>query len=148
MKILVLQHIVNEHPGLFRHFLREDRFSWDTIEVSPNMGSLVAAQRRSPEKPGFSTRVTFRSAARSRSAALIQQSCINAISSGPFEGLFIGRNNGRDRGWLQLSTFPRHSIIPEGETLAPATVYGRQESDENYEGKKGVQHSAGLHEPI
>ena len=33
MKILVLQHIVNEHPGVFRDFLRQDRLSWDTIEL-------------------------------------------------------------------------------------------------------------------
>jgi len=33
MKILVLQHVVNEHPGVFRDFLRQDGFSWDTIEL-------------------------------------------------------------------------------------------------------------------
>jgi GMP synthase-like glutamine amidotransferase len=33
MKILVLQHIVSEHPGVFRDFLVEDGLSWDTIEL-------------------------------------------------------------------------------------------------------------------
>jgi GMP synthase-like glutamine amidotransferase len=33
MKILVLQHVVNEHPGVFRDFLRQDGFNWDTIEL-------------------------------------------------------------------------------------------------------------------
>jgi GMP synthase-like glutamine amidotransferase len=33
MKILVVQHIVNEHPGVFRDFLRQDGLSWDTVEL-------------------------------------------------------------------------------------------------------------------
>jgi GMP synthase-like glutamine amidotransferase len=33
MKILVLQHIVSEHPGVFRDFFIEDGLSWDTIEL-------------------------------------------------------------------------------------------------------------------
>jgi GMP synthase-like glutamine amidotransferase len=33
MKILVLQHVVSEHPGVLRNFLREDGLSWDTIEL-------------------------------------------------------------------------------------------------------------------
>jgi GMP synthase-like glutamine amidotransferase len=33
MKILVLQHVVHEHPGVFRDFLRQDGLSWDTIEL-------------------------------------------------------------------------------------------------------------------
>jgi len=33
MKILVLQHVVSEHPGVLRDFLREDGLSWDTIEL-------------------------------------------------------------------------------------------------------------------
>jgi GMP synthase-like glutamine amidotransferase len=34
MKILVLQHIASEHPGVFRDFLLEDGLSWDTIELN------------------------------------------------------------------------------------------------------------------
>ena len=33
MKILVLQHVAVEHPGVFRDFLREDGFVWDTVEL-------------------------------------------------------------------------------------------------------------------
>jgi GMP synthase-like glutamine amidotransferase len=33
MKILVLQHIVSEHPGVFRDFLAEDGLTWNTIEL-------------------------------------------------------------------------------------------------------------------
>jgi GMP synthase-like glutamine amidotransferase len=33
MKILVLQHIISEHPGVFRDFLVEDGLSWHTIEL-------------------------------------------------------------------------------------------------------------------
>jgi hypothetical protein len=33
MKILVLQHIVSEHPGVFRDFLVNDGLCWDTIEL-------------------------------------------------------------------------------------------------------------------
>jgi GMP synthase-like glutamine amidotransferase len=33
VKILVLQHIVNEHPGVFRDFMRQDGLSWDTVEL-------------------------------------------------------------------------------------------------------------------
>lgn len=33
MKILVLQHIVSEHPGVFRDFLVEDGLSWETVEL-------------------------------------------------------------------------------------------------------------------
>jgi len=33
MKILVFQHIASEDPGVFQDFLRQDRFSWDTIEL-------------------------------------------------------------------------------------------------------------------
>lgn len=33
MKILVLQHLDVEHPGIFRDFLRADGLSWDTVEL-------------------------------------------------------------------------------------------------------------------
>src|SRR6516165_990094 len=33
MKILVLQHVVSEHPGVLRDFLREDGLNWDTIAL-------------------------------------------------------------------------------------------------------------------
>ena len=33
MKIIVLQHVAVEHPGVFRDFLREDGLSWQTIEL-------------------------------------------------------------------------------------------------------------------
>ena len=33
MKLLVLQHATVEHPGVFRHFLREDGHSYDVVEL-------------------------------------------------------------------------------------------------------------------
>jgi GMP synthase-like glutamine amidotransferase len=33
MKLLVLQHLAVEHPGVFRDFLREDGFDWHTVEL-------------------------------------------------------------------------------------------------------------------
>jgi GMP synthase-like glutamine amidotransferase len=33
MKILVLQHIASEHPGVFRDFLNQDELNWDTVEL-------------------------------------------------------------------------------------------------------------------
>ena len=33
MKILVLQHVAVEHPGVFRDFLREDGLTWHTVEL-------------------------------------------------------------------------------------------------------------------
>ncbi len=33
MKILVLQHVAVEHPGIFRDFLRADGLSWRTVEL-------------------------------------------------------------------------------------------------------------------
>ena len=33
MKFLVLQHIDIEHPGIFRDFMREDRVTWDAVEL-------------------------------------------------------------------------------------------------------------------
>lgn len=33
MKILVLQHLDVEHPGIFRDFMRADGLTWDTIEL-------------------------------------------------------------------------------------------------------------------
>lgn len=33
MKILVLQHLAVEHPGVFRDFLNEDGLSWHTVEL-------------------------------------------------------------------------------------------------------------------
>jgi GMP synthase-like glutamine amidotransferase len=33
MKIIVLQHLAVEHPGVFRDFLRADGLSWDTVEL-------------------------------------------------------------------------------------------------------------------
>ena len=33
MRILVLQHLAVEHPGIFRDFLAEDGFAWDTVEL-------------------------------------------------------------------------------------------------------------------
>ena len=33
MKIIVLQHVAVEHPGVFRDFLREDGLTWQTIEL-------------------------------------------------------------------------------------------------------------------
>jgi GMP synthase-like glutamine amidotransferase len=36
MRILVLQHIRVEHPGIFRDFLAEDGVEWDAIELDEN----------------------------------------------------------------------------------------------------------------
>ena len=33
MRLLVLQHLAIEHPGVFRDFLREDGFEWTTVEL-------------------------------------------------------------------------------------------------------------------
>lgn len=33
MKILVLQHLAVEHPGILRDFMREDGFDWLTVEL-------------------------------------------------------------------------------------------------------------------
>lgn len=33
LKLLVLQHIACEHPGIFRRFLREDAVAWDAVEL-------------------------------------------------------------------------------------------------------------------
>ncbi len=33
MKLLVLQHEVVEHPGIFRQFLKEDGHEWDAVEL-------------------------------------------------------------------------------------------------------------------
>jgi len=33
MKILVLQHVDVEHPGIFREFFKADGFTWDTVEL-------------------------------------------------------------------------------------------------------------------
>lgn len=33
MKILVLQHLAVEHPGVFRDFLTEDGLTWTTVEI-------------------------------------------------------------------------------------------------------------------
>lgn len=33
MKILVLQHVDVEHPGIFRNFLSEDGLTWDAVEL-------------------------------------------------------------------------------------------------------------------
>ncbi|WP_072390032.1 type 1 glutamine amidotransferase [Hyphomicrobium sp. CS1GBMeth3] len=33
MKVLVLQHLGVEHPGVFRDFLREDGVAWHTVEL-------------------------------------------------------------------------------------------------------------------
>lgn len=33
MKLLVLQHLAVEHPGVFRDFLREDGVVWQTVEL-------------------------------------------------------------------------------------------------------------------
>lgn len=33
MRILVLQHVAVEHPGIFRTFFAEDGFTWDTVEL-------------------------------------------------------------------------------------------------------------------
>lgn len=33
MKVLVLQHLAVEHPGVFRDFLREDGIAWHTVEL-------------------------------------------------------------------------------------------------------------------
>lgn len=33
MKILVLQHVDVEHPGIFRDFFKADRLIWDTVEL-------------------------------------------------------------------------------------------------------------------
>jgi GMP synthase-like glutamine amidotransferase len=45
MNILVLQHVAVEHPGIFRDFLREDGFSWHTVELDegepiPDLGQF------------------------------------------------------------------------------------------------------------
>ncbi|MBW8054825.1 MAG: type 1 glutamine amidotransferase, partial [Nitrospira sp.] len=33
MRLLVLQHIPVEHPGVFRDFLKEDGVEWDAVEL-------------------------------------------------------------------------------------------------------------------
>ena len=33
MRVLVLQHLAVEHPGIFRDFLRKDGVTWDTVEL-------------------------------------------------------------------------------------------------------------------
>ncbi len=33
MRLLVLQHITVEHPGIFRDFLKEDGVDWDAVEL-------------------------------------------------------------------------------------------------------------------
>lgn len=33
MHLLVLQHHVEEHPGVFRHFLKEDGHTWDAVQL-------------------------------------------------------------------------------------------------------------------
>ncbi|MBN9354708.1 MAG: type 1 glutamine amidotransferase [Hyphomicrobium denitrificans] len=33
MKILVLQHVDVEHPGIFREFFKADGWTWDTVEL-------------------------------------------------------------------------------------------------------------------
>ncbi len=33
MRLLVLQHITVEHPGIFRDFLKEDGVEWDAVEL-------------------------------------------------------------------------------------------------------------------
>ena len=33
MRILVLQHLAVEHPGIFRDFFGEDQHHWDTVEL-------------------------------------------------------------------------------------------------------------------
>ena len=33
MRLLVLQHITVEHPGVFRDFLKEDGVEWDAVEL-------------------------------------------------------------------------------------------------------------------
>lgn len=39
MKLLVLQHIACEHPGILRTFLAEDGISWDAVEL--NAGEAI-----------------------------------------------------------------------------------------------------------
>ncbi|MBX9683385.1 MAG: type 1 glutamine amidotransferase [Hyphomicrobium sp.] len=36
MRILVLQHLAVEHPGVFREFMTEDGVRWDTVELDAN----------------------------------------------------------------------------------------------------------------
>ncbi len=36
MRILVLQHLAVEHPGIFREFMTEDGGSWETVEIDAN----------------------------------------------------------------------------------------------------------------
>lgn len=33
MRLLVLQHIAVEHPGVLRDYLRADGISWDSVEI-------------------------------------------------------------------------------------------------------------------
>ena len=33
MRVLVLQHIVCEHPGIFRDLMERDGVSWDAVEL-------------------------------------------------------------------------------------------------------------------
>jgi len=33
MRLLVLQHITVEHPGIFRDFLKEDGVDWDAVKL-------------------------------------------------------------------------------------------------------------------
>ena len=33
MRLIVLQHIACEHPGIFRRFLQDDGIGWDTVEL-------------------------------------------------------------------------------------------------------------------
>ena len=45
MKILVLQHVAVEHPGIFREFFAQDGFEWTTVELDE--GQAI------PDTPGF-----------------------------------------------------------------------------------------------
>jgi hypothetical protein len=44
MKILVLQHIAVEHPGIFRKFLADDGFAWDIVQLDQG-GEIPSLER-------------------------------------------------------------------------------------------------------
>ena len=47
MHILVLQHAVVEHPGIFRSFLARDGYSYDAVEL--DQGEVLPALRQAFE---------------------------------------------------------------------------------------------------
>ena len=42
MRLLVLQHIACEHPGVFRRFLAADGIAWDAVELDEGEPMRIA----------------------------------------------------------------------------------------------------------